>query len=184
VVSAVLWRVLANEQAWRQVALDLTPYAGQAVAVYFNTYNDGAGGRTAMFLDNVQLLACGVSGPPPGPVTVLPPITVGTPQVVPELSEAALAAGLPQAAAAGADPGAALNLTPVMTRIGLALTAAATPTARSTGAPTLLPQPTATPAVTLLRKSLEAITERVSVLACFPALLIIGAIVYLLFRYR
>ena len=183
-VSAVLWRVLANEQAWRQVALDLTPYAGRAVAVYFNTYNDGVGGRTAMFLDNVQLLACGVSGPPPGPVTVLPPITVGTPQAVPELSEAALAVGLPRAVAADADPGAVLDLTPVMTRIGLALTAAPTPTARSTGTPTLASQPTATPSVTLLRKSLEAITGRISLLACFPALLIIGAIVYLLFRYR
>ena len=84
-VLAVLWRTETSEQVWRQVAINLSAYAGRSVAIYFNVYNDGAGGLTSMFLDNVQLLACGASGPPPGPVTVLPPITVGTPTVLPEL---------------------------------------------------------------------------------------------------
>jgi len=74
-VLAVLWRTQANEQAWRQVAVNLSAYAGRSVAIYFNVYNDGYGGLTTMFLENVQLLACGLSGQPPGPVTVLPPIT-------------------------------------------------------------------------------------------------------------
>lgn len=83
-VLTVLWRVLADERTWRQIAIDLTPYAGRSVAIYFNAYNDGGGGRTALLLDNVQLLACGSTRPPPGPVTVLPPITLGTPTVLPE----------------------------------------------------------------------------------------------------
>ena len=140
-VLAVLWRTETNEQTWRQVAINLSAYAGRSVAIYFNVYNDGAGGLTSMFLDNVQLLACGVSGPPPGPVTVLPPITVGTPTVLPELPMVPVAPIVPPIVATVfpeapvqtlpeiSTPGAgALNPVPAMSRVALELSPQPPPT--------------------------------------------------------
>ncbi|MCS7222237.1 MAG: hypothetical protein RML36_16085 [Anaerolineae bacterium] len=55
-----LWRPspLRNEQSWRLEEIDLTPYRGQDILVYFNVYNDGDGKRTVLFLDDVTLQAC------------------------------------------------------------------------------------------------------------------------------
>jgi hypothetical protein len=57
---ADLWRPspLHNERSWQHMAIDLTPYRGQSVLVYFNAFNDGDGRRTVLFLDDVSLLAC------------------------------------------------------------------------------------------------------------------------------
>jgi len=56
---AVLWRVTENTNAWTSRVLDLTPYRGRTVSVYFNARNAGNGTRTSMFLDDVEALACG-----------------------------------------------------------------------------------------------------------------------------
>ena len=56
---AVLWRVTENNNAWVSKALDLTPYRGQTLSIYFNARNAGDGKRTSMFLDDVEVLACG-----------------------------------------------------------------------------------------------------------------------------
>ncbi|MDH7487543.1 MAG: hypothetical protein QHJ81_14870, partial [Anaerolineae bacterium] len=66
-VIAILWRDTRDDRQWRQGWVDLTPYRGQVVSVYFNVYNNGAGGRTAMYLDDVCLELCG-----PIPPTCLP----------------------------------------------------------------------------------------------------------------
>jgi hypothetical protein len=171
-VQAVLWRVLANEQSWRQVAVDLTPYSGRPIAIYFNVANDGVGGRTAMFLDNVQVLACGRSGPPPGPVTVPPLLTIGTPQALLEIGDTM-----------GAAP-AGLNPPPVMTRVALEGPPGATPTPRASVTPTAVePGSTATPSSTptprppVLRGVWDGLIERVT-----PAGVVAGlAVVVLLF---
>ena len=55
---AVLWRVTANDNRWLNLSLDLTRYLGRTVAIYFNARNAGDGTRTAMYLDQVQVLVC------------------------------------------------------------------------------------------------------------------------------
>jgi hypothetical protein len=55
------WRELRNDQAWAFYSFDVTEYAGRSVVLYFNVYNDGVSGRTAMYLDSVHMWAC------PGP---------------------------------------------------------------------------------------------------------------------
>ncbi len=54
-----LWTTQTNERAWRVQSIELPGYVGPWLAVYFNVYNDGTGGRTALFLDDVRLWACG-----------------------------------------------------------------------------------------------------------------------------
>ena len=171
-VLAVLWRTEANDQAWRQVAINLSAYAGRSVAIYFNVYNDGLGGLTSMFLDDVQLLACGTSGPPPGPVTVLPPITNGTPTVLPELPILPIAPPvvspvlpvpplqtLPEISSPGAG---VLNPVPAMTRVALELSPPPPPTLRPPVSPTPFPTPSPTPRTPLLVRTWDAITAQVS----------------------
>lgn len=55
---ATPWRVLENAQTWQQHLFDVTGLGGQSFAVYFNALNDGAGGRTALFVDDVRMWAC------------------------------------------------------------------------------------------------------------------------------
>jgi len=194
-VLAVLWRTEANEQAWRQVAVNLSAYAGRSVAIYFNVYNDGYGGLTTMFLDNVQLLACGKTNPPPGPVTVLPPITVGTPVVLPELPELPIAPIVPivpivppilatvpplQTLPEIQSPGAGvLNPVPAMTRVHLELSPQPPPTLKPLVSPT--PTPSPTPRVPLVVQAWDSITAQASSspLAFLFALGVIGLLVFL-----
>ena len=56
---AVLWRVTENTNTWTSKVIDLTPYRGRTLSVYFNARNAGNGTRTSMFLDDVEVLACG-----------------------------------------------------------------------------------------------------------------------------
>lgn len=192
-VLAVLWRVLANEQGWRQVAVDLTPYGGRQAAIYFNVANDGAGGRTALFLDNVKVRACPWSGSPAAPVTVLPPIGLTTPTrpasptapspagpvtVLPPITLVAPAA-LPELDEAAVGRRAGVNPEPVMTRIALEGPPAASPTARATVGAT----PTPSPTPTMLppgRAFLEELTAQASVAGCVAGLALVVSIFVLL----
>jgi hypothetical protein len=112
---ASLWRGQANDRGWVLRTTPLIGYAGDTVVLYFNVYNDGVGGRTAMFLDDVRLLACDQvesAEAPPGPAVGLTPAIPGpTALAAPEQTPL-----------------------PEMTRVALAPTAPA--------APTLYPPPT------------------------------------------
>ena len=57
---AVLQRVRRNDGGWQQSALDLTPYAGRSFILYLNVYNSGGGTYTLSFLDDVELIVCGL----------------------------------------------------------------------------------------------------------------------------
>jgi len=72
------WYSHNDSRLWNQMGFDLTPWRGQTVQLYFNVYNDGAGGTAAMFLDDVSLTACsgGVTIVPTGGITLVP---TGTP---------------------------------------------------------------------------------------------------------
>lgn len=50
----ILWS-RADDDAWEYMTADLTPYAGQTVELRFGTYNDGNGGVTAMYVDDVTV---------------------------------------------------------------------------------------------------------------------------------
>lgn len=99
---AVLYRVLRNEGGFAQEVVDLTPYRGRSFYVYFNTFNDGNGRRTWMFLDNVSLCAFypgGVAAPwvawtPSATPSALPTLTATpTNMAMAPMSEAAMAVG-------------------------------------------------------------------------------------------
>lgn len=79
------WRRLrANEEIWLSEELDLLPYKGRRVELYFNVYNDGNGKRTAMFLDDVSLVICRQPPPTPPPPAATPtPTWPAPPTAVP-----------------------------------------------------------------------------------------------------
>jgi len=58
-VLAIIMRQTERSGLWTQHVADLTPYRGRRVALYFNVFNNGSGGRTWMYLDDVSLQICG-----------------------------------------------------------------------------------------------------------------------------
>ncbi len=91
VTVSVLWRVTRDDRVWQAEVLDLTPFQGRILVLYFNVRNDGDGRRTAMYLDDVSLLACKAATPPPlafAPGDAITPAPIGlaetaTPTVTP-----------------------------------------------------------------------------------------------------
>ena len=65
-IVARLWAGRQNNPAWQQLLFDVSSFAGQTLFVSFSVNNDGAGGRTAMVVDDVRLQSCNAT---PGPVT-------------------------------------------------------------------------------------------------------------------
>jgi hypothetical protein len=65
ITLAVLWTSDTDSPTWTQQTYDMTPWRGRTVQVYFNVFNDGAGGTTGMYLDDVSLAAC-PNGAPAG----------------------------------------------------------------------------------------------------------------------
>jgi photosystem II stability/assembly factor-like uncharacterized protein len=62
--QTLLWD-LSNGQRWQHHAFDLRQYAGETVLIHFGVYNDGGGGWTGMYVDNVALVVArpAVGGP-------------------------------------------------------------------------------------------------------------------------
>jgi hypothetical protein len=56
----VPWRVTEDATQWLPKEIDLTRHLGRTLTIYFNARNAGDGTRTAMFLDQVQVLVCDV----------------------------------------------------------------------------------------------------------------------------
>jgi hypothetical protein len=53
----------SNSQQWERLSFDLAEhYAGRDVRIYFTVFNRGTAGVTAMYLDDVSLLACWDTG--------------------------------------------------------------------------------------------------------------------------
>ena len=55
---AVVASVRRNNNAWIEQMVDLTPYRGQSLVLYFNVYNDGNGQVTWQYLDDVAINMC------------------------------------------------------------------------------------------------------------------------------
>ena len=71
---ARLWAGRQDNPAWQQLLFDVSSFAGQTIFVSFSVNNDGAGGRTAMVVDDVRLQSCNAT---PGPVST--PTRTATP---------------------------------------------------------------------------------------------------------
>ncbi len=73
------WTSISNANAWQTLEFDLSQYMGMTIGIYFNVFNDGAGGVSAMYIDDVTLELC-PGGPSP---TVSPTPTSGFPTATP-----------------------------------------------------------------------------------------------------
>jgi hypothetical protein len=52
-------RVLSDTRAWTPYEFNLQNYAGQTtIRLYFGVYNNGSGGVTVMYMDDVSLQVC------------------------------------------------------------------------------------------------------------------------------
>jgi hypothetical protein len=71
--------VQLDERAWLAKDYDLTSLAGQSIRLVFAVNNDGVGGRTAMYIDNVSVTACALD-------ITLTPAPAAAPQGTPDLS--------------------------------------------------------------------------------------------------
>jgi hypothetical protein len=74
ILQTLLW-IRSDSQEWMLHEFNLAVYAGEQIKIHIGTYNDGAGGKTAMYVDDVTLELCPDSEPTATPV----PTTTGTP---------------------------------------------------------------------------------------------------------
>ena len=83
------WARLSNTQTWQFEQIDLTHLRGRTVRIEFGVLNDGSGGRTALYLDDVSLLACEPDATP----FVTPPATATAPSLTPQPAATPLPSG-------------------------------------------------------------------------------------------
>jgi len=53
-LQTLLWQ-RSNSLTWTLMEFDLSAYVGSTIKIQFGTYNDGYGGITAMYVDDVSL---------------------------------------------------------------------------------------------------------------------------------
>ena len=53
-----VWTSTTNANAWQILEFDLSEFTGKRIGIYFNVFNDGKGGVSAMYIDDVSLLLC------------------------------------------------------------------------------------------------------------------------------
>ncbi len=76
-----VWTQVSDARAWQTLEFDISEFIGMPIRVYFNVYNDGKGGVTAMYIDDVTLELCtgGTATPPTPTPTSVPPTATPTP---------------------------------------------------------------------------------------------------------
>ncbi|MDY6876690.1 MAG: M28 family peptidase [Chloroflexota bacterium] len=62
-IGTLIWQ-RRNDRAWTFHQFDLDDYAGQTIKLQFGVYNDGWGGATAMYVDDVSLEICFAAAAP------------------------------------------------------------------------------------------------------------------------
>lgn len=75
-IGTMVW-TRSNARVWTEQAFDLRQYAGSTIWLHFGTYNDGASGVSALYVDDVSLTLCAPGTIPT--VTPLPPTPTATP---------------------------------------------------------------------------------------------------------
>lgn len=81
IIEVLFWE-LSNAQGWQFHTFDLSSYAGRTVELCFGVYNDGAGGQTGMYVDNVSLL---IDRPRPPELTPRQYLPLALDHVAPDL---------------------------------------------------------------------------------------------------
>ena len=71
-----LWNATSNANAWVNLQFDISEFMGQSIVLYINVRNDGLGGATAMYVDDVSLEICTSGGPTVSPTS--PPVVTVT----------------------------------------------------------------------------------------------------------
>jgi len=56
ILGTLLWLSPSNGQSWQHYAFDLAPYAGQTIVLHLGVRNDGQGGWTGMYVDDLSLV--------------------------------------------------------------------------------------------------------------------------------
>jgi hypothetical protein len=127
--STVLLYEAALEQDWQETTLDLTPFAGKNILLVFGVHNDGTGEKAGLWVDDVQVIACG------GEV-VSPPTATSSPTPIPSPTPAPTATNtpIPTATVTTAMPEPLTSPTPTPSPT---LLATATPMATTTSTPTI-----------------------------------------------
>lgn len=133
VIATLFWE-RQNYRAWRLKSFDLKAYRGRTIKLQFGTYNDGLGGYTGMYIDDVSLL----TGPPPTATSTPTPTNTLTPSNTPTDTNT------PTETLTATE-----TLTPTETNTPTdTLTPTNTPTSTDTFTPTNTPTETLTPTVT------------------------------------
>jgi len=57
-LDRLVWEKATNTNTWVRYEFDATEYLGQRIKLLFGTYNDGRGGPSAMFVDDVVMGVC------------------------------------------------------------------------------------------------------------------------------
>ena len=53
-----VWSGVRADEAWMSCSFDLSEFLNQSINLYFSVRNDGDGGKTAMYVDDVSLKMC------------------------------------------------------------------------------------------------------------------------------
>jgi uncharacterized repeat protein (TIGR01451 family) len=131
--------VRSDAQSWIQEEHSLGDYAGMDMRVYFGVYNDGDGGVTAMYVDDVSVPVCGLE-----PTPTLEPTSTHTPEPTLTLTPTQPATVTPSPSPTGT-PTATPTLTPTPSATHPAtLTPLPTATSTETALPTFTPPATLT----------------------------------------
>jgi hypothetical protein len=56
-IDTLVW-IRSNSQLWTNMTFDLSRYAGWTIMLQWGTYNNGTGGITSMYVDDVSLQSC------------------------------------------------------------------------------------------------------------------------------
>jgi hypothetical protein len=67
IIDTLLWWSPKNASSWLYREYNLLRYAGRSIRIQFGTYNNGYGGRSVMYVDQVRLDTCTTAPPPPPP---------------------------------------------------------------------------------------------------------------------
>ncbi len=148
-----VWTSISNAQAWQTLEFDISEFIGMSIGIYFNVYNDGKGGVSAMYIDDVTLEICG--GATATPVS---PSPTPSPSSVPTSTPTTFPTATPTPVTPAVSPTTTpivATPTPTATPIIILPTTqtpiVGTPTpVLATPTFTLAPLPTVTPVVTVL----------------------------------
>ena len=56
-IDTLVW-MRSNSKQWTNMTFDLSDYAGWKIMLQWGTYNNGTGGITSMYVDDVTLQSC------------------------------------------------------------------------------------------------------------------------------